>query len=68
MFGSFLTGGLERIYAYPTDYRGGKIREQIGWNLAENLTDLNIGVKEWVGLLAYRVTGRTEAFFLEGCG
>jgi hypothetical protein len=53
---------------YPTDYRGGKIQGQIGWNLAANLTDLNIGVKEWVGLLAYRITGRTETFFPEECG
>lgn len=66
--GTFCAAGWRNLVPYPTDYRGGKIREQIGWNLAENLTDLNIGVKEWVGLLAYRVTGRTEAFFPEGCG
>ena len=47
---------------YPTDYRGGEIRDQIRWNLADNLTDLNIGVKVWVGLLAY---WPDEGVFLE---
>ena len=66
--GSFCAAGWRNLVPYPTDYRGGTTRDQIGWNLAENLADLNIGVKEWVGLMAYRVTGRTEAFFPEGCG
>jgi len=66
--GTFCAAGWRNLVPYPTDYRGGKIREQIGWNLGENLMDLNIGVKEWVGLLAYRITGRTETFFPEGCG
>jgi uncharacterized SAM-binding protein YcdF (DUF218 family) len=65
--GTFCAAGWRNVVPYPTDYRGGKIRDQIGWNLAENLTDLNIGVKEWVGLLAYRITGRTVAFFSQGC-
>lgn len=65
--GTFCAAGWRNLVPYPTDYRGGKIRDQIGWNLAENLTDLNIGVKEWVGLLAYRITGRTVAFFPQGC-
>ena len=65
--GTFCAAGWRNLVPYPTDYRGGKIRDQIGWNLAENLTDLNIGVKEWVGLLAYRITGRTVAFFQQGC-
>ena len=66
--GTFCAAGWRNLVPYPTDYRGGKVREQIGWNLGENLTDLNIGVKEWVGLLAYQITGRTETSFPEGCG
>jgi uncharacterized SAM-binding protein YcdF (DUF218 family) len=65
--GTFCAAGWHDLVPYPTDYRGGEIWDQIGWNLAENLTDLNIGVKEWVGLLAYRTTGRTVAFFPQGC-
>jgi uncharacterized SAM-binding protein YcdF (DUF218 family) len=55
--GTFCAAGWHNLVPYPTDYRGGKIWDQMGWNLAENLTDLNIGVKEWVGLLAYRPHG-----------
>ncbi|MEY8118865.1 YdcF family protein [Falsihalocynthiibacter sp. BN13B15] len=65
--GSFCAAGWRNLVPNPTDYRGSTIRDQIGWNLAENLTDLNTWVKEWVGRLAYRVTGRTEAFFPGGC-
>ena len=65
--GTFCAAGWRNLVPYPTDYRGGQIFEQIGWNLAENLDELNIGVKEWVGLLAYRVTGRSGAFFPESC-
>jgi len=65
--GTFCAAGWKNLVPYPTDYRGGKIRERIGWDLAGHLMDLNTGVKEWVGLLAYRMTGRTEAFFPAGC-
>lgn len=65
--GSFCAAGWRNLVPYPTDYRGGTIWDQIGWNLAENLADLNIGVKEWVGLLAYRLTGRTESFLPKKC-
>jgi uncharacterized SAM-binding protein YcdF (DUF218 family) len=65
--GSFCAAGWRDLVPYPTDYRGGTFWEQAGWSLADNLTDLNIGVKEWVGLLAYRVTGRTEAILPDGC-
>ncbi len=35
--------------------------------LAEiNLADLNAGVREWVGLLVYRRSDRTETFFPQG--
>jgi uncharacterized SAM-binding protein YcdF (DUF218 family) len=65
--GSFCAAGWSNLVPFPTDYRGGTVLDQIGWNLAENLADLNTGVKEWVGLLAYRVSDRTEAFFPRGC-
>jgi hypothetical protein len=52
---------------YPTDYRGGSFWDQVGWDLADNLTELNTGVKEWVGLLAYRVTGRSSTIIPSGC-
>jgi len=65
--GSFCAAGWKNLIPFPTDYRGGAFWYQTGWNLAENLGELNIGVKEWIGLLAYRITGRTDAFFPEDC-
>jgi len=65
--GSFCAAGWRNLIPFPTDYRGGAIWDQIDWDLARNLDELNIGVKEWIGLLAYRITGRTKAFFPKGC-
>jgi len=66
--GSFCAAGWQDLLAYPTDYRGGTFWDQVGWNFAQNLDELNVGVKEWIGLLAYRITGRTESLFPENCG
>lgn len=46
----------------PTDYGGGTDMDQFNWNFA----DLNTGVREWVGLLVYRRSDRTETFFPQG--
>ena len=66
--GTFCAAGWRTLVPFPTDYRGGQFWDQIGWNLAGNLDELNVGVKEWIGLLAYRMTGRTDAFFPARCG
>lgn len=65
--GSFCAAGWRNLVPFPTDYRGGTFWDNIGWNLAANLDELNFGVKEWIGLLAYRTTGRTEVFFPKDC-
>ena len=65
--GSFCAAGWRNLVPYPTDYRGGSFGDQVGWDLASNLTDLNTGVKEWGGLLAYRMTGRSSAIIPSGC-
>jgi len=65
--GSFCAAGWHTLVPYPTDYRGGSFWDQVGWDLADNLTDLNTGVTEWVGLLAYRVTGRSDGLTPGGC-
>jgi hypothetical protein len=66
--GSFCAAGWLDILRFPTDYGGGTFWDQIGWNLAKNLDEPNIGAKEWIGLLAYRATGRIEAFYPKACG
>ena len=55
---SFEAAGWDRITPYPVDYRTGDFSEGVGWNLSGNLKVLNIAIKEWVGRLAYWMTGR----------
>jgi uncharacterized SAM-binding protein YcdF (DUF218 family) len=62
----FCAAGWEGIVPWPVDFRATGSR-LIGWDLAESLARLNTGVREWIGLLAYRVTGRTETLFSDGC-
>ena len=63
--GAFCAAGWEGIVPWPTDFRGG--RAGLGWSFARNLEDLNIAAKEWVGLLGYRLTGRTDRLMPLGC-
>lgn len=55
---SFEAVGWGEIIPHLVDYRTGSFIDGIGWKLAGNLDALNIAIKEWVGRLAYRVTGR----------
>ncbi|MDV7141422.1 YdcF family protein [Tropicimonas sp. TH_r6] len=62
---SFERAGWSGLVAWPVDYRGlsdegdgWSWRENIAWNFAENLDHLNIATKEYVGALAYDLTGR----------
>jgi uncharacterized SAM-binding protein YcdF (DUF218 family) len=64
--GAFCRAGWRGIVAYPVDYRG-LGGSEVGWDLAERLRTLNIAVKEWIGLVAYRVTGRTGALIPGSC-
>lgn len=64
VIGCFRAAGWPEVIQYPTDFRvvvG-------GWNtgtfqVAENLSLLDIALHEWVGLAYYRVTGRIAEFF-----
>lgn len=53
------------VHPYPVDYRSGPFVERIRWNLALHLRDLNTGFREWVGLVAYYVTGRSASLWPE---
>jgi uncharacterized SAM-binding protein YcdF (DUF218 family) len=66
--GVFCAAGWSAITPYPVDHRTGNFRNRIGWRFATNLEDLNIGVREWIGLFAYRLTGRTDALVPDSCG
>lgn len=60
---SFCAAGWTGLTAWPTDFRSLPFRpvwRRLGWRLAENLTTLDSALHEWLGLLAYRVTGRAQ--------
>lgn len=52
------------VIAYPVDYyseKGNLLRLDFG--LESNLGLLNLAIREWIGLLAYRLTGKTNNLF-----
>jgi uncharacterized SAM-binding protein YcdF (DUF218 family) len=55
---SFARAGWPAIVPWPVDHRGMAPSHRVRWNLAENLDELNLVAKEWVGGLAYDLTGR----------
>lgn len=55
---SFERAGWVELVPYPVDFRSTSLAKGIGWNLAGNLQNLNTAVKEWIGLLAYRLLRR----------
>jgi uncharacterized SAM-binding protein YcdF (DUF218 family) len=64
--GAFCAAGWRGIVPYPVDHRP-PARMRPGWDLAGHLGQLETAVKEWIGLLAYRVTGRSDALLPAGC-
>lgn len=53
-----------RVLPYPVDYRTSQDpRFWVHFDLEENLAQLSDAVREWIGLAAYRVMGRTDALF-----
>lgn len=52
------------IVPHPVDYRTtGKPEALSTFTAAIEFTRLNLAMKEWVGLIAYRLLGRTDALF-----
>lgn len=56
--GVFCAAGWSNLIAWPDDVRAVGTAERWGWGFAVNLQELNLGVKEWIGTLAYRLTGQ----------
>jgi uncharacterized SAM-binding protein YcdF (DUF218 family) len=48
------------VVPYPVDYRS-EARPRPGFLLAQHLALVDVAAKEWVGLLAYRLLGYTDA-------
>jgi len=55
---SFAEAGWTEIVAWPVDYRSQGFARGIGWHPSRNLLTLNIAIREWLGVLTYRMTGR----------
>lgn len=56
---SFCAAGWTGITPWPVDFRvlpGGA-----DWRFVENLFDVTLAIREWVGIAAYRLTGRAVA-------
>lgn len=64
--GLFRKAGFE-VLPWPADYRTAG-NETIGPaqdNVADSMQNLAMGLREWIGLIAYRLTGRIDAVFPE---
>ena len=56
------------VIPYPVDHRTSpdySIRLDLG--IASHLEFVNAGLREWIGLVAYYVTGKTSELFPAGC-
>jgi uncharacterized SAM-binding protein YcdF (DUF218 family) len=53
------------VEPYPTDWRLAGRADLVRFSAlsAEGLAKADLGMREWVGLFAYRLTGKTSAFF-----
>lgn len=62
--GCFRTAGFDAV-AYPVDFRtpGGAFDWSAYSSVANGLSDLDLAVREWIGLIVYRITGRTPALY-----
>lgn len=57
------------VIPYPVDHLSNPdYLLRIEWGFAEHLSNLGYGVKEWVGLVAYYLSGKTDALVSRGCG
>lgn len=63
----FCRAGFRGLIPYPVDHRAEPMRDRLGWKLAENLADLNTGAREWIGLTAYRLAGRSTSVLPGDC-
>jgi len=55
---SFAAAGWTGIVPWPVDYRSQSLSRGIGWDPTRNLLTLNTAIREWLGALTYRMTGR----------
>lgn len=64
--GLFRKAGFD-VTPWPADYRtaGNETPGLAQDNVADSLQNLSLAIREWIGLIAYRVTGRIDGIFPE---
>jgi len=56
------------VIPWPVDHESSPgMQTRIAFDLAGNLSTLNTHTREWVGLVAYYITGKTSALLPSGC-
>jgi len=55
---TFCAAGWNRLVPWPGDFKSGRFALGARGDLPRSLRDLNLAAKEYVGLIAYRLTGR----------
>lgn len=55
---SFEAAGWQSLVAWPVDYRTAQFSDRIGWDLMRNMQNLQTAIREHVGQVAYRISGR----------
>lgn len=57
-----------QVIPYPVDHQTNKDNLfRIDFNLSRNLNTLKTGIKEWLGLFAYYLSGKTTSLFPKQC-
>lgn len=55
---TFRRNGWTGLVAWPVDFRSGGQMFRLDWRLDDHLQDANVALKEYLGLLAYRIAGK----------
>ena len=55
---TFQRNGWTGLVAWPVDYRSGDDMFRLEWRLDDHLQGANVALKEYLGLLAYRIAGK----------
>lgn len=63
--GAFRKAGWSGIVAYPVDWETDGKASRWRWftSASQGLSRVDAAVREWIGLIAYRLSGRSGAFF-----
>jgi uncharacterized SAM-binding protein YcdF (DUF218 family) len=64
---AFCAAAWTDLVPWPTDYRSVALADGFGWNLVGNLDNLQTALREYLGLLAYRATGRADRQTVAAC-